>query len=68
MKYSVYAAVVGSKFIGEFEANSKEEAIALAEVSDAAWPMLCHQCSDQCSDPACTDFIAEEETEVSTGE
>lgn len=42
-KYSIYASVVASKHIGEYEANSKEEAIEMAWKD--AHVSLCHQCS-----------------------
>ena len=43
--YRVYGLWTASKFIGEFEANSEEEAIAMAEDSDESYASLCHQCS-----------------------
>ena len=43
--YRVYGLWTASKLIGEFEANSEEEAIAMAEDSDEAYASLCHQCS-----------------------
>lgn len=51
MKYSVTGVVTGSKYLGEFEADSKEEAIALAMESDAISVRLCHQCVEECEDP-----------------
>lgn len=60
-KYLVYAKVVGSKFIGTFEADTSEKAIKLAENSDEAYVSLCHQCSSKCEDPECYDFVAEED-------
>lgn len=46
-KYSVHATIVGSKFLGEFDAETAEEAERLAVQSDAARMCLCHQCSSQ---------------------
>ena len=46
-KYRVVGKVYASKYLGEFEANSPEEAVDLALNSDAASVCLCHQCSDQ---------------------
>ena len=43
--YRVYGLWTASKFIGEFEANSEEEAIAMAEDSDESHASLCHYCS-----------------------
>ena len=58
-KFHVSAAVTGSKYIGEFEAATKEEAIEMATNSSAAYVSMCHQCSDECQDPECTEFYAE---------
>lgn len=60
MKYRVYAAVTGGKYIGEFEADTKEEAIDKAQDSDAAQVSLCHHCSSECESPETHKFIAEE--------
>lgn len=43
--YRVYGLWTAYKVIGEFEANSEEEAIAMAEESEEAYASLCHQCS-----------------------
>ena len=43
-KYSVIAIIDASKYVGTFEAESKEEAIENAE-ENAETPTLCHQCS-----------------------
>lgn len=58
-KFSVWATVRGTKFIGEFDANTAEHAIELAGNSDAANVGLCHQCSSECENPECDDFVAE---------
>jgi hypothetical protein len=62
MKYNVYAVITGSKYIGEFEAASKEEA------EDKAWETigcdsvgLCHQCSSEIDEPTITSLNVEEE-------
>lgn len=59
-KFNVWAAVKGTKYLGEFEAETAEQAIELAGESDAASPTLCHQCSSECEDPECSDFTAEQ--------
>lgn len=46
-KYRVYALYTASKFLGEFEANSKEEAVNKGEEKGDTWVSLCHQCSDE---------------------
>ena len=58
--YSVYAAVSGSKYIGDFEADNEDLAIAKAMESGNAHIGLCHQCAKQCEDAEAKDFIAEE--------
>jgi hypothetical protein len=57
-KYAVYAKVVGTKFVGEFEAESKSEAIEQA--SAKAHVSLCHSCAKECEDAGVDDLIAEE--------
>lgn len=47
MKYLVYGRFYASKFIGEFEANSPEEAREIAESSDNNYVSLCHQCAGE---------------------
>lgn len=59
-KYYVYGAVSASKFIGEFEANSAEEAEQMAWDSGEVYASVCHQCSDDVSDPEITEIYVEE--------
>ena len=47
MKYRVYGIWTGSKFLGEFEANSEEGAIDMAAESEANYVGLCHQCAHE---------------------
>jgi hypothetical protein len=47
-KWSVVGTVIGSKYLGEFEAATEEEAVEKA--LRRAHVSLCHQCSDECSD------------------
>ena len=49
-KYSVVGVVRGSKYLGEFEAESKK-AIEMALESEEAHVSLCHQCCEECEDP-----------------
>jgi hypothetical protein len=60
--YRVYGLWTASKIIGEFEANSEEEAIAMAEDSDEAYASLCWHCTQEIelSDSAPYKFEAEE--------
>ncbi|MEJ2293866.1 MAG: hypothetical protein P8Y23_03785 [Candidatus Lokiarchaeota archaeon] len=56
MKYSVYAKVVGSKYLGEVEASSEKEAIEKGWGLDEACVCLCHQCSSECENPEVDDI------------
>ncbi|WP_315729891.1 hypothetical protein [Bradyrhizobium sp. SZCCHNRI2010] len=58
--YSVYGSVIGTKFIGRFRANSKDEAIRLAEKEGDCHVSLCHQCDGECEDGEVRELIAEE--------
>jgi hypothetical protein len=48
-KYSVYGIISASVFLGEYEAESKEEAVKMAEENrNANWhPTLCWQCAGE---------------------
>lgn len=59
MKFDVFASVVGTKFIGTFDAETAEGAIALAEESDETSVIFCHQCARQCEDPQAIELKAE---------
>ena len=65
MKYKVYGNYVFSKFLGEVEASSQEEAIekALDDAPENAW--LCVQCAGEFEDAGELDensIVAEENT------
>lgn len=62
-RYSVTGAVHASTYIGEYDANTPEEAIELA-YNDAG-VSLCHQCSRKISDPEVCELTAED---VETGD
>ena len=59
MLYKVYGVVTGSKYLGEFEADTAEEAVDLALESDEACCCLCHACSRECEDPSIESATAE---------
>lgn len=61
MKFYAYAKVVGSKYLGEVEADNEEAAIEKAEQLDATHISLCHQCSGQCEDAAVDEIVVEPE-------
>lgn len=45
-KYRVYAACTATVYLGEFEAETKEQAEEMAEATDNfSTPNVCHQCS-----------------------
>jgi len=50
-KYSVYGAVRASTYLGDFEADTPEQAIEMALASDAASISVCHACAGHISDP-----------------
>ncbi|MFD2334653.1 hypothetical protein ACFSR7_35875 [Cohnella sp. GCM10020058] len=59
-KYSVYGYIRTSKFIGEFEAATKEEAEQMAWDSDEAYVSVCHHCARQVQDPEIISMDVEE--------
>lgn len=59
-KYMIYAAITGSKYLGEVEAANKEEAEELGWALEEGCVILCHQCSSECEDPEISEIIVEE--------
>lgn len=59
MKYALYGKVVGSKYLGEVEADSVEEAIEKGYALDTCHVSVCHQCSHDIEDPVIDDITAE---------
>lgn len=57
-KFSVFGVVSATKYIGEYEAETKEEAEQMAW--DDAYVSICHQCSSEVEDPEITELIVEE--------
>ena len=56
--YSVCAVVVGSKFIGRFQAESEAKAIEMAwKEADVS---LCHRCASECEGAEVEELRAEE--------
>jgi hypothetical protein len=64
-KFRVYGIFTGSKFLGEFEADTEDEAIDAASMSDENHVCLCHQCADdlELNDYSAQDFQAEKADE-----
>ncbi len=52
--------MTGSKYLGVFEAETKEEAEALALESAAAVVSICNYCDSECSDPSIESATAAE--------
>lgn len=50
MKYHVVGTVHGSKYLGEYEAESAEEAVEMALAEKGGPISLCHHCSQECED------------------
>lgn len=63
-KYRIYGKVVATKYIGEFEAESKEQAEEMAWSDNEACVSLCHQCSSEAEDPEIEELVIEEVEEV----
>ena len=59
-KYSVSAAVHGSKYIGEFLAKNAKEAEKMAWDSNEIFINICHQCSSECEDAEVFEVYASE--------
>lgn len=57
-RWSVTGTVVGSTWVGIYEAETAEEAIELAQPDVSV--SVCHQCARKISDPEVEDFHAEE--------
>ncbi len=61
-KFSVSGTVVGGKYLGEFEAETAEEAVEKA--LESAHVSFCNQCSDECENAEIQSAEAEEMVEV----
>lgn len=59
-KFRAYARVIGSKYLGEFEAKNKEQAEEIALNSDEAYISVCYQCAKEIEDPWVTEVEIEE--------
>ena len=58
-KWSITASVVGSKYVGEVEADTQEEAIEKGWKHPNAYCSVCHACSDDIEDPELQELFAE---------
>lgn len=66
MKFKVGGAVHASTYIGEFQANTPEEAMQMAH--EVAGISVCHQCAGSIEDPELAHLWAEDETGDVTAE
>jgi hypothetical protein len=58
MKYNVYGRVVGSKFLGTFEAENPQRAEKMA-LKENGHVSLCYHCADECENAEIDDVIVE---------
>lgn len=60
-RFNVYAPIHGTKFIGSYEAATKEEAVEMAyEDREADTDVrVCHQCADKVDELNLGDYTAE---------
>lgn len=56
-KFNVWGKVVGTKFIGEYEAPTAAEAEQMAWKD--AHSSMCHQCAAECEDPEIDELVVE---------
>lgn len=58
--YQVYGTVRGSKYLGEVEAETAQEALERAPHEASLFDVrLCHQCSGECEDPEIDGYLVE---------
>ena len=58
-RYSVFGIVRGTKCLGEYEAESREDAETQALKKEGI-VLLCHHCSKECEGPEIVEVIVEE--------
>jgi hypothetical protein len=64
-KWEVYGAVVGSKYLGEVEADTAEEAKAKGwNLDSVGMTSLCHECEHECEDPSISEVIVSRQPEA----
>lgn len=56
-KFQAYGKVVGTKYLGEYEAPTEEAAREMAWRD--AHSSMCHQCSSECEDPEIDEVIVD---------
>lgn len=58
-KWKCYGRITSSKYLGEVEADTEDEALEKAIGLDTAFISLCHQCSREMDDPEVTEVNVE---------
>lgn len=62
-KWAAYGRVCGSKYLGQVEADSEDEAKEKAMRLDSCFVSLCHHCSGECEDPEVDNISVEKDEE-----
>jgi hypothetical protein len=57
-KWTIYGAVRASKYVGQVEAETEEEAIEKGWKLDTVGCSVCHQCADEIEDPEIEQLVA----------
>lgn len=60
MRFRIYGIISASKYIGEVEANTKEEAEEKAWSHENMGCCVCHQCTSEVEDPEILEIELEE--------
>lgn len=61
MKFACYGRVVGTKYLGEVEAENSDEAVELAHnLPEAQCISVCHQCAKEVGDIEIDDIFVED--------
>jgi hypothetical protein len=59
VRFRIYGTVSGGKYLGEYEAETEQEAKDMALESDKAYISLCHVCDHECEDAQIVEVTAE---------
>jgi hypothetical protein len=59
-KYRIHGGVCGGKYVGEFEADSPNDALRKADDEGLLEVSVCFQCADEVGDPEMESFTIED--------
>jgi hypothetical protein len=59
--FTCYAKVVGTKWLGDVEAENAKDALKLANELDTCYVSVCHQCAEQIDSPEIDEVFVEEQ-------